>query len=71
MKLLFPTKGPVQEIAAEQATLARFVSALNTASQPAPAAPVPVGLAGFGVPVVVDPALPPGEVHFRPLRQEA
>lgn len=62
---------PVQEIAAEQDTLLRFAVALDPeGAQPQNSsklrAALPKGINGFGLPIVIDPDLPAGHVHFRP-----
>lgn len=66
---------PVQEIAAEQDTLLRFAVALDPDGiRPQNSfklrAALPRGIAGFGLPQVADPTLPPGQVHFRPTTTE-
>lgn len=67
---------PVQEIAAEQGTLDALIRALDPAVPPGQAstklrAALPRGIEGFGLPLVADPTVPPGHVHFRPVPRRA
>ena len=76
MTLLLFRTDPVEEIAAEQVTLDALILALNPAAPTAQAsmklrAALPRGIEGFGLPLVVDPRVPPGQVHFRPAPRPA
>ncbi|MCU1614913.1 MAG: hypothetical protein JWO98_2453 [Frankiales bacterium] len=69
MKLTVISTEPVQEIAAEAATLdvltASLRARLTKAFGPEPVTTGEIGSL-YGFPLVTDPALPPGEVHMRP-----
>lgn len=63
---------PVQEVAAEPDTIARFKTALSPYTKPAQATPeILHAAATMGWPLVADPALMPGIVHFRPITRAA
>lgn len=68
MNLTVVTTDPVQEIAAEPATLEALTTSLRAslaARIDGPLSPAPIG-SMWGFPLVTDPDLPPGEVHMRP-----
>ncbi|MFE7853732.1 hypothetical protein [Streptomyces sp. NPDC057403] len=58
------TVEPVQEVAAEPDTLAAITEALRRRAQPVDDMATLTPL--MGVPIVTDPALPPGFVYLRP-----
>ncbi|MFC8862683.1 hypothetical protein [[Kitasatospora] papulosa] len=63
---------PVQEIAAEPGTLARFKAALDPATTPPQATPQVLALGGapsLGWPLIEDSRLPANYVYFRPVRR--
>lgn len=62
MRIVIVSLLPVQEIAAEPATLARLEQLLARAR--APGRVLPGGL--LALPMVPDPAIPPLTVHLRP-----
>lgn len=65
MRIVIVSLSPVQEIAAEPATLARLEQLLTRAStRPCPGRVLPGGL--LALPRVEDPAIPPLTVHLRP-----
>ncbi len=67
MKLYLHRTEPVQEVAAEPATLAVFKTALSPHAQPLPATPALTPAAQLiGWPLIEDPGVAPGLVHLRP-----
>lgn len=68
MKLTVVTTQPVQEIAAEPATLDALTASLRATLTERLNETVTTGEIGSmrGFPLVNDPGLPPGEVHMRP-----
>lgn len=65
MRIVIASTEPVEEIAAEPATLARFGLLLDRARQaPAHGRVLPGGL--LALPRVPDPDIPPLTVHLRP-----
>jgi hypothetical protein len=68
VKIYFVHLDPVQEFAAERATLDRFTELLNHhAAEPSGATPeVRARVQLFGWPLVYDDSLPPGFVYGRP-----
>jgi hypothetical protein len=68
MNLTFVTAQPVQEIAAEQATLDVLTATLRAMITDRFGTPTATSQIGsmYGFPLVTDPDLPPGEVHMRP-----
>ncbi|WP_157875881.1 hypothetical protein [Peterkaempfera griseoplana] len=68
MQLIFVPIEPIQEIAAEPATLDLLTAALRERLPELPAAPAWFGSVGLltGIPLVAEPGLPPGIVYGRP-----
>jgi hypothetical protein len=68
VKLTVVTTEPVQQIAAEPATLDALTASLRATLTERFNEPITTGEIGsmWGLPLVTDPDLPPGEVHMRP-----
>lgn len=68
MNLTVVTTEPVQEIAAEPATLEALTASLRASLAARINKSLGAGEIGsmWGFPLVTDPDLPPGEVHMRP-----
>lgn len=65
---------PIQEIAANAETLARFITALDPYTKPPQAAPELLALGGaplLGWPLIRDDQVPAGHVHLRPVQPPA
>jgi hypothetical protein len=69
MQLHLIRTDPVQEIAAEPATLELLITALDEATQPRLSSPelITACRSGLGWPLVPDESICPGAVHLRPV----
>jgi hypothetical protein len=67
VRIVLATTDPVQEIAAEPATLARFAAVLDRARRaPTPGGVLSGGRGLLGLPLIPDPTIPPLTVLLRP-----